>query len=123
DEGQRGEGGGVALAVCTSGGGALPADIGERWTREVGCEILDGIGSTEMLHIFLSNRPGKVRYGTTGQPVPGYQLRIVGDDGRERGPGAIGELQISSPSRAVMYCDNRTETKSIFAAEATRTAD
>src|SRR6476659_4749662 len=64
---------------------ALPAEIGKGWTAEAGCEILDGIGSTEMLHICLSNRPGEVRYGTTGKAVPGYELRIVGDDGQECG--------------------------------------
>jgi benzoate-CoA ligase len=111
------------LRVCTSAGEALPADIGRRWTAEYGCEILDGIGSTEMLHIFLSNRPGKVRYGTTGQPVPGYELRIVGDDGRECGPGEIGELQISGPSAALMYWNNRAKTKATFAGEWTRSGD
>jgi len=111
------------LRVCTSAGEALPADIGQRWTAEYGTEILDGIGSTEMLHIFLSNRPGKVRYGTTGQPVPGYELRIVGDDGRECGPGEIGELQISGPSSALMYWNNRTKTKNTFAGEWTRSGD
>jgi len=111
------------LRVCTSAGEALPADIGQRWTAEYGTEILDGIGSTEMLHIFLSNRPGKVRYGTTGQPVPGYELRIIGDDGRECGPGEIGELQISGPSSAIMYWNNRTKTKNTFAGEWTRSGD
>jgi benzoate-CoA ligase len=71
----------LALRCCTSAGEALPAEIGRRWAERYGVEILDGIGSTEMLHIFLSNRPGAVRPGTTGQPVPGYELRIVGDDG------------------------------------------
>ena len=71
------------LRMCTSAGEALPAEIGKKWTAAYGCEILDGIGSTEMLHIFLSNRPGHVRYGTTGQAVPGYQLRIVDEDGHE----------------------------------------
>jgi len=113
----------VRLRVCTSAGEALPAEIGQRWTAEFGCEILDGIGSTEMLHIFLSNRPGKVRYGTTGQPVSGYELRIVGDDGRECGPGEIGELQISGPSAAIMYWNNRAKTKATFAGEWTRSGD
>ncbi len=111
------------LRVCTSAGEALPAEIGKRWTEAYGCEILDGIGSTEMLHIFLSNRPGKVRYGTTGQAVPGYELRIVGDDGRECGPGEIGELQISGPSAALMYWNNRSKTKATFAGEWTRSGD
>ena len=113
----------LKLRVCTSAGEALPAEIGQRWTAEYGCEILDGIGSTEMLHIFLSNRPGKVRYGTTGQPVPGYELRIVGDDGHECGPGEIGELQISGPSAAIMYWNNRAKTKATFAGEWTRSGD
>jgi benzoate-CoA ligase len=119
----RAKKGEIALRVCASAGEALPAEIGQRWTAEYGCEILDGIGSTEMLHIFLSNRPGKVRYGTTGQPVPGYQLRIVGDDGRECGPGEIGELQISGPSAALCYWNNRAKTKSTFAGEWTRSGD
>jgi benzoate-CoA ligase len=113
----------LRLRVCTSAGEALPADIGQRWTAEYGCEILDGIGSTEMLHIFLSNRPGKVRYGTTGQAVPGYELRIVGDDGRECGAGEIGELQINGPSAALMYWNSRSKTKATFAGEWTRSGD
>jgi benzoate-CoA ligase len=113
----------VAMRVCTSAGEALPADIGKRWTAEYGCEILDGIGSTEMLHIFLSNRPGQVRYGTTGLPVPGYELKIVGDDGRECGVGEIGELQINGPSAAIMYWNNRAKTKATFAGEWTRSGD
>jgi benzoate-CoA ligase len=111
------------LRVCASAGEALPADIGKRWTEAYGCEILDGIGSTEMLHIFLSNRPGEVRYGTTGKPVPGYELRIVGDDGRECGPGEIGELQIAGPSAALLYWNNRAKTKATFAGEWTRSGD
>jgi benzoate-CoA ligase len=113
----------LKLRVCTSAGEALPAEIGRRWTEEYGCEILDGIGSTEMLHIFLSNRPGKVRYGTTGQAVPGYELRIVGDDGRECGDGEIGELQIKGPSAAIMYWNNRAKTKSTFAGDWTKSGD
>lgn len=113
----------LKLRLCTSAGEALPAEIGQRWTAEYGCEILDGIGSTEMLHIFLSNRPGQVRYGTTGQAVPGYELRIVGDDGKECGPGEIGELQIKGPSAAIMYWNNRAKTKATFAGEWTRSGD
>ena len=111
------------LRVCTSAGEALPAEIGRKWNAEYGCEILDGIGSTEMLHIYLSNRPGEVRYGTTGTAVPGYALRIVGDDGRECGDGEIGELQISGPSAALMYWNTRAKTKATFAGEWTRSGD
>lgn len=113
----------LALRVCTSAGEALPAEIGRRWSQDYGADILDGIGSTEMLHIFLSNRPGAVRYGTTGQAVPGYELRIVGDDGRECGPGEIGELQIKGPSAALMYWNNRARTKSTFCGDWTRSGD
>jgi benzoate-CoA ligase len=111
------------LRVCTSAGEALPAEIGRRWTADYGCDILDGIGSTEMLHIFLSNRPGEVRYGTTGKAVPGYELRIVGDDGQACADGEIGELQISGPSAALMYWNNRAKTKATFAGEWTRSGD
>ncbi len=113
----------LRLRVCTSAGEALPADIGKRWTEAYGVEILDGIGSTEMLHIFLSNRPGEVRYGTTGKAVPGYELRIVGDDGQECAVGEIGELQISGPSAALFYWNNRAKTKATFAGEWTRSGD
>ncbi|MFM9880089.1 MAG: benzoate-CoA ligase family protein [Burkholderiaceae bacterium] len=111
------------LRVCTSAGEALPAEIGRQWTAHFGCEILDGIGSTEMLHIFLSNRAGAVRYGTTGQPVPGYKIRLIADDGRECGVGELGELQVSGPSAAIMYWNNREKTKHTFAGEWTRSGD
>jgi benzoate-CoA ligase len=111
------------LRLCASAGEALPAEIGKKWSAHYGCDILDGIGSTEMLHIFLSNRPGQVRYGTTGQAVPGYALRIVGDDGQPCGVGQIGELQISGPSAALMYWNNRAKTKATFAGEWTKSGD
>ena len=79
-------------ASATSAGEALPADIGRRLTEHFGVEILDGLGSTEMLHVFLSNRPGDVRYGTTGMPVPGYELRIVGEDGLPVSAGGRGRI-------------------------------
>ena len=113
----------LKLRVCTSAGEALPAEIGRKWNAEFGCEVLDGIGSTEMLHIFLSNRPGEVRYGTTGKAVPGYELKIVSDDGRECGVGEIGELQVSGPTAALMYWNNRAKTKATFAGEWTRSGD
>ena len=113
----------VALRICTSAGEALPAEIGKKFTAAYGVEILDGIGSTEMLHIFLSNRPGQVRYGTTGQAVPGYRLRIVGDDGKECPVGDIGELHISGPTSAIMYWNNRAKTKATFAGDWTKSGD
>ena len=113
----------LGLRVCTSAGEALPAEIGRKWTAEYRCEILDGIGSTEMLHIFLSNRPGEVRYGTTGKAVPGYALRIVGDAGQECGVGEIGELQIAGPTSALMYWNSRAKSKATFAGDWTRSGD
>ena len=71
----------VALRMCSSAGEALPAEIAQRFKAHFGCDIIDGIGSTELLHIFLSNRPGDVRYGTTGRPVPGYAGELRADDG------------------------------------------
>ncbi|MCF8178869.1 MAG: benzoate-CoA ligase family protein [Sulfuritalea sp.] len=111
------------LRVCTSAGEALPADIGRRWTEILEVEILDGIGSTEMLHIFLSNRSGEVHYGTTGKAVPGYGIRLIGEDGNPVAPGEIGELQISGPSAAVMYWNNREKSRHTFMGEWTRSGD
>jgi len=112
------------LRICVSAGEALPADIGKRWTDRTGVEILDGIGSTEMLHIFLSNRPGEVRYGTTGKPVPGYQVRLVDDHGNVIAkPGELGELQINGPTAAIMYWNQRSRTKSTFQGPWTRSGD
>jgi benzoate-CoA ligase len=116
----RGE---LALRVCTSAGEALPADIGRRWTERFGVELLDGIGSTEMLHIFLSNRPGEVRYGTTGKPVPGYRLRLVDDHGNEVGPGHLGDLHISGPTSAMHYWNNRERSLATFVGAWTKAGD
>ncbi len=111
------------MRLCTSAGEALPAVIGQRWTEHFGVEILDGIGSTEMLHIFLSNQPGDVRYGTTGKPVPGYEMRLVNEAGNDVTPGEIGELQISGPTSALMYWNNREKTKNTFMGPWTRSGD
>ena len=111
------------LRVCTSAGEALPADLGERWTRHFGVEILDGIGSTEMLHIFVSNRPGEVRYGTTGKAVPGYALRVVDDAGNPVKQGEIGELQINGPTSASCYWNNRAKSRATFMGDWTRSGD
>jgi benzoate-CoA ligase len=115
--------GDLSLRRCTSAGEALPAEIGRRWTAHFGVEILDGLGSTEMLHIFLSNRPGAVRYGTSGMPVPGYDLRIVGDDGEPVAVGEVGELQINGPTAAVAYWNNRDKTRDTFRGSWTRSGD
>jgi benzoate-CoA ligase len=114
----------LKLRVCTSAGEALPAEIGKRWTERTGTELLDGIGSTEMLHIFLSNRPGDVRPGTTGKAVPGYELRLVDEQGNViTKPGELGELQISGPTSAIMYWSQREKTKNTFQGPWTRSGD
>ncbi|WP_332674161.1 benzoate-CoA ligase family protein [Aromatoleum sp.] len=113
----------VAMRRCSSAGEALPADVGRRWTEHFGVEILDGLGSTEMLHIFLSNRAGEVRYGTSGKPVPGYELRLVGDDGEPVAPGESGELQVRGPTSAAFYWNNRTKSRETFAGQWTRSGD
>src|SRR3954465_6546086 len=114
----------LALRTCTSAGEALPADIGKRWTERFGVEILDGIGSTEMLHIFISNRPGEVRYGSTGKPVPGYVIRLLDNHGKLlTKPGEPGELQISGPTSAIMYWNQRERTKNTFQGPWTRSGD
>jgi benzoate-CoA ligase len=118
----------VALRLCSSAGEALPQDIGERWTRHFGVEIIDGIGSTEMLHIFLSNIPGQVRYGTTGYPVPGYELELRGEDGQPVGQQAdgcseIGDLYIQGPSAALLYWNNRAKSRDTFQGSWTKSGD
>ncbi|OZI18058.1 MULTISPECIES: benzoate-CoA ligase family protein [Bordetella] len=113
----------VALRVCTSAGEALPRDIGERFKRHFGCDILDGIGSTEMLHIFLSNQPGQLRYGTTGKPVPGYEVQLRDEDGRPVPADVIGDLYIKGPSAALMYWNNRDKSRQCFQGEWLKSGD
>ncbi len=113
----------VSLRLASSAGEALPADIGERFTAHYGVEIIDGIGSTEMLHIFLSNLPGKVRYGTTGWPVPGYEVELRGDDGQPVPDGETGDLYIRGPSAALMYWGNREKSRETFQGAWTKSGD
>jgi len=114
----------VALRVCSSAGEALPREIGEKFTAHFGAEIVDGIGSTEMLHIFLSNRPGDVRYGTTGKPVPGYRVELRDDAGQVlEGPDQVGDLFIEGPSSALMYWADRTRSRATFQGSWTRSGD
>jgi benzoate-CoA ligase len=113
----------LSLRLCSSAGEALPRDIGERFTAHAGCEIVDGLGSTEMLHIFLSNRPGEVRYGTSGRVVPGYALRLTTESGADAQPGEIGDLSVSGPTAAVMYWGDRDRSRRTFIGEWTRTGD
>ena len=114
----------VALRLCVVGRrGAAGARSASASRAHFGCEILDGIGSTEMLHIFLSNRPGDVRYGTTGKPVPGYEIELRGDDGRPVADGEVGDLYINGPSAALMYWGNREKTRATFQGGWTKSGD
>ncbi|HKM64336.1 MAG TPA: benzoate-CoA ligase family protein [Acidisphaera sp.] len=111
------------LRLCISAGEPLPAPIGHRWRETVGVDILDGIGSTEMLHIFLSNRPGDVHYGTTGRAVPGYELLIVDASGHSVPDGEAGELIVRGPSAADGYWNQRDKSRRTFRGEWTHTGD
>jgi benzoate-CoA ligase len=113
----------LRLRACISAGEALPADVSRRWRAHTGVDILDGIGSTEMLHIFVSNRPGAVRDGTTGTVVPGYEAKIVGDDGETLPPGEVGDLVVSGPSSAAAYWNKRELSLRTFEGRWTRTGD
>ena len=113
----------TALRLVSSAGEALPADLGERFTRHFGVEIIDGIGSTEMLHVYLSNAPGRVRYGTTGWPVPGYTIELRDDDGRAVADGETGDLYIKGPSAALMYWANRDKSRETFQGAWTKSGD
>ncbi|MGD0433593.1 MAG: benzoate-CoA ligase family protein [Acetobacteraceae bacterium] len=111
------------LRRCISAGEALPEDIGVRWRRMVGVDILDGIGSTEMLHIFISNRPDDVRYGTSGKPVPGYAAMVVDEHDRPVSHGEAGELVVKGPSAADGYWNQREKSRRTFRGEWTYTGD
>ena len=113
----------TTLRRCISAGEALPEDIGRQWQNITGCEILDGVGSTEMLHIFLSNAPGDVVYGTSGVAVPGYQLRLVDEQGEEVGVGEVGELLVNGDSAASDYWNQREKSRNTFEGVWTRTGD
>ncbi len=113
----------VALRMCSSAGEALPAEIGQRFSERFGCDIIDGIGSTEMLHVYLSNRPGDVRYGTTGKPVDGYEIELRGDDGAPVAAGEVGDLYIRGPSAALMYWSDRDKSRETFQGAWTRSGD
>ncbi|HKE18760.1 MAG TPA: benzoate-CoA ligase family protein [Kofleriaceae bacterium] len=99
-----------SLRVCVSAGEPLPAELYRRWKQRTGLTILDGLGSTEALNTFLSNRPGDVRPGTSGRPVPGYEVRILGPGGGEAAPGEQGRLQVRGDSTAICYWNDPERT-------------
>jgi benzoate-CoA ligase family protein len=113
----------VKIRRCISAGEALPEEIARSWKERYGVEISDGLGTTEMLHIYLTNRPGATKYGTTGKAVPGYEIKIVGEDGNRVKPGEMGELYVRGPTAAIMYWNNREKSRSTFQGEWTRSGD
>lgn len=113
----------VALRLVSSAGEALPAEIGKRFKEHFGVDIVVGIGSTEMLHIFISNRPSDIRYGTTGWPVPGYDIDLRDDEGKSPPDGEPGDLYIRGPSAAIMYWGNRAKTRETFQGGWTKSGD
>jgi benzoate-CoA ligase family protein len=117
------EPGSPRLRVCTSAGEALPADLGTRWRERFGVDILDGIGSTEVLHIFISNRLGDIRYGTSGKPVEGYTVKLLNDQGVEVAEGEVGDLWCRGPSICSAYWNNRAASTRTFVGAWIRTGD
>ena len=112
-----------SLRLCLSAGEALPAELFSRWQKRFGVEILDGIGSTEVLHIFLSNRAGQVRPGSSGTPVPGYELCIADENGHEVRDGEIGDLLVKGGSITVGYWHKLEATRRALLGEWIRTGD
>jgi 4-hydroxybenzoate-CoA ligase len=123
DETLKSERGGARLRICTSAGEALPESVGNAWKSRFGVDILDGVGSTELLHIFLSNSPDDIKYGTSGRPVPGYRVRLVNEAGGEAPDGEVGELLVDAPSAGEGYWNQRSKSRQTFEGHWTRTGD
>lgn len=111
------------VRLCISAGEALPAGIGAAWQDLIKAPILDGVGSTEMLHIFLSNRADDLEYGTSGVAVPGYDLRLVDEQGSDVAAGDVGELLVRGASAADGYWNQRAKSRATFAGQWTHTGD
>jgi 4-hydroxybenzoate-CoA ligase len=112
-----------SVRICFSAGEALPPELYHRWKRRFGIDILDGIGTTELAHIFICNRPGEVRPGSTGKPVPGYDVKLIDDKGEEVPKGEIGTLLVKGGSAAQQYWRKREKTLSTMQGEWINTGD
>lgn len=112
-----------SLRLCTSAGEALPAELHRRWLDAFGVEVLDGIGSSEAYHIYISNRPGAARVGSTGQVVPGYRARVVDEAGDELPDGETGRLHVEGDTAALMYWNAHAKSKETFAGDLVMTGD
>jgi benzoate-CoA ligase len=113
----------LSLRLCNSAGEALPEDIARRWRERTGVDIVDGIGSTEMLHIFISNRPDRIRYGTLGSPVPGFEAKIVDGEGNLVAAGETGDLLVRGSTSAKFYWNQHARSRATFEGVWTRTGD
>jgi 4-hydroxybenzoate-CoA ligase len=102
------------LRVCVSAGEALPAELGKAFRAGFGVDVLDGVGSTEMLHQYVCNSPGAMKYGTSGRPVPGYEIRLVDEQGRDVPDGEVGEMLVKGPSAAEGYWNQREKSRATF---------
>jgi 4-hydroxybenzoate-CoA ligase len=111
------------LRLCFSAGEPLPAQVGLNWRHRFGRDIVNGVGSTEMGHLFLTNLPNAVEYGTSGLPVEGYRLKLVDDQGRDVADDEIGELLVNGQSAAAGYWNQRDKSRMTFIGEWTRTGD
>jgi benzoate-CoA ligase family protein len=112
-----------SLRLCVSAGESLPPELYHRWRDRYGVELLDGIGTTEILHIFLSNRPGAVRPGSTGLPVPGYEAIVVDDEGKPLPPGEIGNLRVRGDSTMALYWNQHDKSKETLLGHWIQTGD
>ncbi len=112
-----------SVRICISAGEALPSDIFYRWKKRFGIEILDGMGSTEMGHIFISNKPGEIKPGSTGKPVPGYEMKLLDDEGKEVKQGDIGALMVKGDSAAQFYWRKREKSRQTMVGEWINTGD
>jgi 4-hydroxybenzoate-CoA ligase len=113
----------ASLRLCVSAGEALPAPIWHAWKQATGIDILDGIGSTENLHMFISSRPGAIRPGSSGLTVPGYSARLVDEEGRDVGPGVVGNLLVKGETAALAYLHRYAASRRTFLGEWMSTGD
>jgi benzoate-CoA ligase len=112
-----------SLRFCVSAGEALPPELYNRWMETFGIEILDGIGSAEMFHIYITNYPGDVVPGSLGKLVPGYEAQIVDAEGREVETGEMGTLRVKGDSAALCYWNAHEKSKATFAGDWCTTGD
>src|SRR5215475_666409 len=111
------------LRLCVSAGEALPAEVGKAFRDKFGVDVLDGVGSTEMLHQYVCNSPAALKYGTSGRPVEGYEIRLVDEQGRDVPDGEVGEMLVKGPSAAEGYWNQREKSRTTFEGGWTRSGD